>query len=211
MPTRRDASRTRGDDGSALLEAAIAAPILFLFVFGILEFGLVFRDYLTIGDGASDAVKFLSIEGKKATADYTAVSLLRQDLANIPETWIDRIVVFKATSAAGGSPVAQVPPGCKTGLSSTALKCNVYTTVHDVFLAIQNTTGPPAMFTCSSGTEAACGWNPTTRVDGPLSANVEYVGIYLKLKRPMLTRIVGSEFNLEIAAVQRIEPGQLTG
>lgn len=196
-----------------MLEALFVAPLLAMIFLFIFEYGLIFRDYLTVGDATSDAAKFASIQGNKLTsagntADYTAVALLRQNLANIPPSWLDRIVIFRAGSAAGGSPLSQVPAGCKTGASSAALKCNVYTTVYDAFRNVQ--TGNTAPFTCT-GSQPACGWNPTSRKDGPTTADVEYLGIYIKVDRPKLTGLFGQNFTLEIATIQRLEPGQLTG
>ena len=41
--------RKRGAErGSVLFEAAICAPIFFLVLFAVLEFGLAFRQYLTV-------------------------------------------------------------------------------------------------------------------------------------------------------------------
>ena len=47
--------RSAGDRGAALVEFAIVMPLLFLILFGIIEFGIAFNDYQSIRQGAAKA------------------------------------------------------------------------------------------------------------------------------------------------------------
>jgi Flp pilus assembly protein TadG len=49
--------RSRGDQGAALVEFAIIMPLLFLLLFGIIEFAIAFNDYQSIRQGARDGAR----------------------------------------------------------------------------------------------------------------------------------------------------------
>ncbi len=206
-------SRCRGDAGAAIMETAIVAPFFMFIVLGIMEYGLIFRDLLTLGDAIADSAKFGAIQGGGVTssgdtADYTMMNLLRQNLAAVPAAWVSKVIIYKGASADAGTPIKQVPPTCRdNSVSSTAAKCNVYPPT-DAFREVQNANS--AYFKCVAGVGKACGWNPVTRKNGPKNADIEYVGVYVKLVRPMPTKLFGSTFTLEQANIQRIEPGELS-
>ena len=52
--------RQDNERGAALVEMALVTPLLVLLVFGILEFGLAFRDRLTVSNATSSPVVVLS-------------------------------------------------------------------------------------------------------------------------------------------------------
>ncbi|MEZ5136735.1 MAG: pilus assembly protein [Acidimicrobiales bacterium] len=141
----RSARRCSGDQGVAIIEAALIMPVFLVLVFGIFEYGVVFRDYLTAADATAEAAKIGSIQGPYLTtgsgknADYQMLALMRQDMATIPADWIERIVIFEASAPTSGSPVDQVPTNCIIGGygGNVANKCNVYEP-YDAFLAVQN-------------------------------------------------------------------------
>jgi len=54
---RAGGRRRRGERGAALIELAIALPILILLVFGLVEFGVTYNDYISIRDGARQAAR----------------------------------------------------------------------------------------------------------------------------------------------------------
>jgi len=207
--------RCIGDSGAALMETAIIAPVFLLIVLGIMEYGLIFRDFLTLGDGIADSAKFGAIQGGSVTStgdtgDYTMMNLLRQNLAAVPSAWVTKVIIYRGVPPVTPNlaPLAQVPTVCKNGtVSSTAFKCNVYIP-QEAFREAQNANG--AYFKCVLGLGAACGWDPITRKNGPKNADIEYVGVYVKLVRSMPTKLFGSTYTLEQANIQRIEPGELT-
>ena len=49
--------RCVGRRGAALVEAAIALPLLFLILFGIIDFGSLFNDYLSVRQGTREAAR----------------------------------------------------------------------------------------------------------------------------------------------------------
>ena len=50
-------SRLSGDRGAAMAEAALVSPIFILVIFAVLEFGIAYRDILSIGDATTDAAR----------------------------------------------------------------------------------------------------------------------------------------------------------
>jgi Flp pilus assembly protein TadG len=57
----RRPGRGRSDDrrerGAALVEFAFVAPILFLLLFGIVEFGMAFNDYIAVRNGSREGAR----------------------------------------------------------------------------------------------------------------------------------------------------------
>jgi hypothetical protein len=54
---RRSGRPGRDERGAALIEFAIVVSILLLIVFGIIEFGLAFNDYLNVRNGSREAAR----------------------------------------------------------------------------------------------------------------------------------------------------------
>lgn len=59
MPLRR----SRNDEGAAAVEFALVLPLLLLFLFGIITFGIVFAQNLALGNGARQAARLGAVEG----------------------------------------------------------------------------------------------------------------------------------------------------
>lgn len=60
VPRPRPCDRARrrfGERGAALIELAIALPILILLVFGLVEFGVTYNDYISIRDGVRQGAR----------------------------------------------------------------------------------------------------------------------------------------------------------
>ena len=56
----------------------------------------------------------------------------------------------------------------------------------------------------------ACGWNPTTRKNGPKVTLVEYLGVYVEIARPEFSNLIPRTNKIEVASIMRLEPGQLS-
>lgn len=210
--------RTRGrhrDRGAALIEAAVLGAVFFTVILGILETGYLYRDYQITSDSVSDGSRIGALLGPNpaddgSSPDYQIIRALRDATGSMPAEWVQRIVVFKGTkpSSSGGlSPEAQVPAACKDG-TPVAGRCNVYNDPYGAFLAVE--AGDTAYFECPSGI-VACSWPAATRKDGPTVADIEYVGVWIRVERPYVTKMFGATLTLEQASVTRIEVGRLTG
>lgn len=217
--------RGRSDRGAALTETAFLAPIVLLLIFAILEYGPLFRDYLTAGDAVADGARIGGALGPDlaridasnpssatATADYFIVRAVIQATASVNVDDLERIVIWDARPASAGAPLKQLPAACRTG-SGTGVtasgafgSCNIY----NPKVAMQKLAEPNGYlyFDCAATPSSpACHWNPVTRKNGPTIGDIEYLGVYLKAKVPMTTGLFGREFTIEQATIVRLEPG----
>ena len=105
-------SLRRGESGSSLVEFAMVAVLLLTIVFGIVEFGLAFRDRLTIGNAGQSAARVGTAVGDGPEADQVMLEALEQTLANLPSggVGIVKYVDFYEANATG-DPVGGCPSG----------------------------------------------------------------------------------------------------
>lgn len=69
--------RCRGDGGAALVEFGIVLPLLFLLIFGIIDFGWAFFQQLDVRHGAREGARLAAVN-YKTTATPTAADQLTQ-------------------------------------------------------------------------------------------------------------------------------------
>jgi hypothetical protein len=224
---RASSSRLHGDEGAVIIEAALVAPVLLILLLGVFEYGVVFRDLLGASDAADTGAKYGAIQGPdlaRLTAadgseigmvapDYTIMLNTRAGLAGVSPSAIDRIVVFKAGPSSRGTPAEQVPEACKTSTVSIAGVCNVYLQprafreIEAGNLAYFDGDALAAAGQCPGF--ASCGWRPSAREDGPDPRIIDYLGVYIRLEREVITGIIPVPRTLEVAAVHRLEPGPI--
>lgn len=208
MARRRHPDPDSAESGAAIVEIALIAPVLFLLVFGLLEFAVVFRDQLTTQDAVGDSVRMGAIVGPAATsgggnADYEMMRALREGLGSIPREWVTGVVVFKGNPASAGPAANQVPAACKNGFAVPG-RCNVYPP-QQMFQALDPGGVGASYFTCPGG--PACSWPPSSRDDGPNPTEIDYVGVWVRVQRQAFTGFFRPTFTFERAAVLRLEPG----
>jgi Flp pilus assembly protein TadG len=176
-----------------MVEFALIAPIFFLLVFGMLEYGMVFRDYLTVANTTRSGARVASAGGKNVAADYQILQSVKSASAALPSSSIVRIVVFRsdATGVFNAS--------CKAGTAVTNLAgtpgCNVYSAADMSLTQAQLTTTGKSNF-----------WAPTTRKDTQSGTGSDYIGVYIKVDHPMITKLFGTTFSLTDNTIMRIEP-----
>lgn len=68
------------DRGATLVEAALVLPIFFLLVFGLLEFGFGFKDWLSINHAAREGARVLVAAADDVRADQLALAALEKGL-----------------------------------------------------------------------------------------------------------------------------------
>ena len=85
--------------GSAQLHPFVT--LFAVLLFGILEFGLTFRDYLTVANVSRDSARGGSAYGDGLYADYNIIQVARQSSKGFRPNEIRRLVVFDAGSVSG--------------------------------------------------------------------------------------------------------------
>lgn len=189
--TRRIA---HGDRGATLVEAALALPVLFLVIFGILEYGLAFSSYHAVSNAARDSGRQATISGDNTGADFNILQAIGVGLSAVNESDIERIVVFKASG-----PGDTVPASCAAGIAVVGV-CNVYTADHlswelDQFGCdpASNPVRDPDRFWCPRDRKVAV-------IDPP-----DYVGVYIAVRHDFTTGLFGDGMNFEDTVVSRME------
>jgi hypothetical protein len=109
---RRIGSPAGRESGAALVEFTIVAILLLTLVFGIVEFGLAFRDRLTVGNATQGAARVGAAVGRDLTADYAILQSLEQSLSTLPNSGIDIVAYVDVFRSDGnGQPVGGCPNG----------------------------------------------------------------------------------------------------
>ena len=102
MPVLK-AKRDRSARGAVMVEMAVVAPLLVLLAFGMLEFGLAFKNRLTISQAVNQATRNATVLGNDDYADIEILDALEAGLSGNLGA-IVRVDIFKASSS--GSPLA---------------------------------------------------------------------------------------------------------
>jgi hypothetical protein len=170
---------TWDDRGVAAVEAAIITPVFLLLVFGIIEFGLVFKDQLAITSAVRAGARIASAEPRVATfADDAAAQVAREggalDMKDVKELW-----VYSADSTghpldAGGT------------FNSCSTNCVHYTWSGSAFV--------------KSGGQ----WNSTSQ--DACQGEQDSVGVYLMFNHPGVTQAFFNSIGLSSYTVMRLEP-----
>jgi Flp pilus assembly protein TadG len=193
MPRRR---RFHGDDGTIIAESALLIPFFVLLLFGMLEFGGAFRDYLTLSSAASTGARQAGIQGNSASADWNIILAVKEASTAMPLGQITRISIFKAAT-----PTASMPASCASG---GVADCNSYnaSTVASVTRAASM---PLSWSNCTGPTSFYC---PTGRNVG--SSNPDYVGVWVQIVHPWITGLFGSSITMTQTSIIRLEPQLLS-
>jgi Flp pilus assembly protein TadG len=180
--------------------------VLIYLLFGILEYSLVFRSYLTLGNGLRAAGRTAAIVGNDTDADWRILQAAKKEMAAMQASTISRIVIFDATPASGSSTPKSVPAGCMTAPrgADTTNHCNVYVPSMDWASNAKSTdyacnTVPPNTNNLAAG---FCPADREVKVSGP----PDVVGIYIEVQHPFLSRIFGSTKKLSDTQFAAIEP-----
>jgi Flp pilus assembly protein TadG len=188
--------RLHGERGVSLVEGAIIAPLFFFLIFGVMEFGLVFRQYLTVSTASQNGTRTASTQGNLADADYATLQQLQHSLTAVKSSEISYIVIFKATgtnSSMDSSPLS----ACKT--ASVANLCNRYTTTDfsrpasDFGNCPSVTTGPDHYW-CPLGRNVSAAGPP------------DYLGVYIASTYKAITGVFGKNFTFGTQTIYRLEP-----
>ncbi|MBL8778553.1 MAG: pilus assembly protein [Acidimicrobiales bacterium] len=198
---RLRARRRRGERGAALVEMILFTPLLVMIAIGILEFGLAWRDSITIASTTRAGARVGSNAGNDRMADYNTLLAVQAAVASIPNAQINKVVIYRSTTTDGA-----VPPNCTTsatGINSGSVRCNVYTGAQLATLSTSNfaTTGT----SCSAAAWDRF-WCPLDR-QSQQSAGADYLGVWISVSHPWVTRMFpGSGLTITDHAVMRLEP-----
>ncbi len=185
-------SRRRNSRGAVLVEAAIVAPLFFVMVFGVLEYGMAFYARLTVQNMSLNGARTASAAGDDLNADFRILREVNDSRTTLSTGSITHVIVYKASG-----PNDSVPTGCLAASSSGV--CNRYTGSDLVGLDEDD-------FKCDDSSDLDRAWCPHTRSVVLASPGPDYIGIYVRATHDPITGFFGDEFVFTTDTVMRLEP-----
>ena len=187
MPaTRAVEPVARRERGAVAIEAALLTPLLVLLFFGIIEFGMLFKDYLAVTSSVRAGTRMASAEPRIAgfaqdAADQVAKEGSALDMDNVDELW-----VYKASRQRlpGRRATARRSTPARPASSSTG------TTATKKFVAVR-----------SHHLDCYLSRTPASATRPPDS-----IGVYMKFTYQGVTGLIFNEMPLEEHSVMSLEP-----
>ncbi len=184
--------------GASAVEFAILLPVVVALTLGIIDAGVVFFKWNTIGQASREAARAVADQPGDDYADYAALQSARLVFNAVKDAEFDRVVVYRATPDADGdnNPLNNRPPAaCLSGSSGVAGVCNVY------LAADLQATRSAYLLTGK--------YRQWAGVDRDLWADAndtDYIGVYVAARVKPPTGVLGGERLMTEFTVNRIEP-----
>jgi hypothetical protein len=175
-----------------VIEAAFITPVFFILVLGIAEIGLAMNDYLALAHSVRGGARTASASGNDVFADWGILTSIERESSAIERTKIKQIVVYKPSSF-GEAPTAT----CQAGNAVSGV-CNVYT--------VADLARPQTDFGCRTDRSLDKYWCPSDRKVSLSGTGSDYVGVWMKIEHPWLTKMFGNVKTLTDSSVIRLEP-----
>ena len=193
-----------------MAEAALITPLFVFLLFGTLEFGGLFRDYLTINDATASGARQAAIAGNDANADWVILQGIKSSTNALTKTGIKKIIVYRATNSTTPVPSncrSLVPTGTSAvGVSSGSNPCDVYAASN------LNSAQAPGFVDCGVNSLQS-NWCPTSRKYAAKNTNgngpPDFLGIFIEFDHQWWTGLFGDKFTITSTTVTRLEPSSL--
>jgi hypothetical protein len=191
---RLRAERTRGDRGSALVEAAIVLPIVVLMVFGIVEIGFLFRSATIVSTSTRSGARLAAAQYGSATTPEAQLAVIDNVRLTVEKDLVSRagvdtpqdLWIYQAD--ANGNPVGGDTSGA---FSSCGPNCYKY--------SWDASTGHFGVPSGSWSSPNACG------------INHDSVGVFVRAThKPIGFSSVFGAFTIKEQTVMRLEPAGTT-
>ncbi|NNE72444.1 MAG: hypothetical protein HKN26_02165 [Acidimicrobiales bacterium] len=190
------------DRSAVMVEFVIAAPLLVLLVFGLLEFGLAWRDSQTVATAARSGARVGSNLGANPEADYNVLLSILAASEAVGVENINYVVIYNAADLDG-----EIPASCQnaTGFIPSAGNCNVYTTADLLALSPSDFLLNVADDDCKNDSLHRF-WCPLSRTSVS-QYDLKHFGVHVEITHEATSGVFPIA-NLEISdtAVMRIEP-----
>jgi len=180
---RAERRRARRERGAVAIEAALLTPLLILLFFGIIEFGMLFKDYLAVTSSVRAGARMASAEPRVSSFGADAVAQVAKEGTAIDMGSVDELWVYKA--AASGYPVGSNGSSFNACSSCIKYHWNSGTKKFDAYST-----------TWTSTQQNACSGD----------ANHDSIGVYMKFTYQGVTGLIFNEMPLEEHTVMSLEP-----
>jgi Flp pilus assembly protein TadG len=178
----RGDARKSGERGASAVEAAIVTPLVMALLFGIIELGFLFKDYLAVAGAVRSGVRIASAMPRNATfaqaaADKVALHGGAMNFKDVQELW-----VYKAGTA------TDTPAG--------------FTSFTDCTVCVK--------FSWDAGTQKFVttninGWKAIDQNACSSSTERDRIGVYVELKHDAFTGLVFDTVTISEASIMSLE------
>jgi Flp pilus assembly protein TadG len=181
---RRPPGRRGGHErGAVAVEAALVTPLVFVLLFGVLESGMLFKDWLAVSNSVRAGVRMASAEPRVATYATDAAANVAREATALDMRQVEQLWVYRA--AADGTPVGD------TGDFASCSDCAKFRW------------DQPSRSFVEIGTNT---WPSTEHNACPGDAGRMSVGVHLKMRHPSITGLMFTSMTISDHAVMSLEP-----
>lgn len=178
----------RDDRGATLVEAAIVYGLLFLTIFAVLEFGLAFKDWLSVSHASREGARAGATYGNDPTADIQILRDVEVTLAPVAITDGMIVRIFKAPAGASTSYTYTPGSDCSDLSGGTLTGCCDWTPCPEPFRVTYMTPN----------------WDPATRdIEAP---QTDRIGVEIQFTHEWITGLFGSTSDFTTDTDFQIEP-----
>ena len=190
--------------GASVVEAAIVAPLFFLFVFAIIELGVFLFNANAVSNASRDGAREGSTWAAGPLADFNILKAANRSLGTMAAR-TDAVIVFRATSANDSVPSACVAsiPTASRGIADV---CNIYRFA-DLKMMDETAFGWSDLNTPAENIgKWDVNWPATRRIEEVTGmVDPDWVGVYVQANHKSLSGVVPSR-KIRKTSIARIEP-----
>jgi Flp pilus assembly protein TadG len=148
------ANRSLRDDcrGTSALEFAFVAPVLFLILLGIIQFGLTINNYEMLTNGTQAAARQFSLSRGSTTPSSSATSAMYNAAPTLAQAQITLSLVVNGTQCSTGGTAGDA--ACQTALTAAQGKAATVTGSYPCSLAFYGYDFAPNCLLTSTVTES---------------------------------------------------------
>jgi len=183
---------SRDQRGAVAVEAAIITPVLLLLVFGIVEFGLVLKDDLSVTSSVRAGSRMASAEPRIATFAQDAANQVAREGGALDMTKVKELWVYKA------DPNYITTRGTPVGGGGTFDACTTC-----------------VKFRWDAGAKefvpSSTSWTSTQQIACAGDTSRDSIGVYVVYEHPSITNLFFRTFTLGSHTVMSLEPMPSTG
>ncbi|MBM6400955.1 TadE/TadG family type IV pilus assembly protein [Phycicoccus sonneratiae] len=166
------------------VEAALVTPFFIMLLVGIIEFGMFFKDYLSVASAVRAGVRTASAEPRMSTYAQDAVNSVMAEGSAFNRGQVQQLWVYKANAA------NKFPSGASSFADCTT--CVKFTW--------NGTSFAPTYSNWAAADQKACAKSATN------TAGPDRVGVYMRVRHSAFTKFVFTNITIEESAVLSFEP-----
>jgi Flp pilus assembly protein TadG len=174
-----------GERGAAAVEAALVTPVVMALLFGIIELGFLFKDYLAVAGSVRAGVRIASANPRTSTFAQVAANEVASTGGAMNLNDVQQMWVYKVDT------VTDKPIGFTDFSGCTVCVKFRWDAPTKAFISTSDNWPASTQNACSS-----------VSVGGP----PDRIGVYLQLKHNAFTKFIFTSVNIAEASILTLEP-----